>query len=282
MSGQLAGRQTAIVVFDIDGVIRDVGGSYRRALADTVAEFTRGGYRPTAADIDKLKGEGIWNNDWEAAQELIYRYFEGQGQIRFSTRGSELTTLKLDYGQIVAYFQTKYRGTDPVNWNGYICDEPLLATPEYFASLTVANTPWGFFSGATRGSASYVLERRLGLVEPILIAMEDAPGKPDPQGLLLTVEKLGTVHDGIDTLPIVYVGDTVADMYTILKARTTAPDRDFVAVGVLPPHVHNDLKIATEYTESLRLAGANIVIKNVQELNPDRIAQLLNSIVDRS
>jgi HAD superfamily phosphatase len=259
-------EMSAIVVFDIDGVIRDVGGSYRLALADTVAEFTRGGYRPTPAEIDRLKGEGRWNNDWEASQELIYRYFESQGQDRSSVR--------LDYGQIVAYFQTKYRGTDPVNWNGYICDEPLLATPEYFAALTAGNIPWGFFSGATRGSASYVLERRLGLVEPILLAMEDAPGKPDPQGLFMTIERLGSLHENIDLLPIIYVGDTVADMYTILKARTMMPDRQFIAVGVLPPHVQDNVRVENDYTESLRLAGANLVISNVQELTPDSISGL--------
>jgi HAD superfamily phosphatase len=264
----------AIVVFDIDGVIRDVGGSYRLALADTVTEFTSGGCRPTPADIDKLKGEGRWNNDWEAAQELIYRYFERQGQDR--------STVRLDYGQIVAYFQSKYRGTDPVNWNGYICNEPLLATPEYFESLTAAKLPWGFFSGATQGSASYVLERRLGLVEPILIAMEDAPGKPDPQGLFMTIERLESIHANIDRSPIIYVGDTVADMYTVLKARTISPsqfgDRSFIAVGVLPPHVQTEIDVATEYTESLRLAGANLVISNVQELTIDRIEELVGEI----
>ncbi|MBC7969611.1 MAG: hypothetical protein H7Z11_05680, partial [Verrucomicrobia bacterium] len=71
-----------VVIFDIDGVIRDVGGSYRRALADTVEHFTKGAYRPTPWDIDALKAEGIWNNDWEASQELLYRYFEAQGQSR--------------------------------------------------------------------------------------------------------------------------------------------------------------------------------------------------------
>lgn len=263
---------SAIVVFDIDGVIRDVGGSYRLALADTVAEFTQGGSRPTPAEIDRLKGEGRWNNDWEASQELIYRYFEQQGQDR--------STVRLDYGQIVAYFQSKYRGTDPVNWNGYICNEPLLVTPEYFGSLTTAQIPWGFFSGATQGSASYVLERRLGLIEPILIAMEDAPGKPDPQGLFMTIERLESIHANIDRLPIIYVGDTVADMYTVLKARTMSPegfgDRSFIAVGVLPPHVQQDVEIMTEYTEILRRAGANLVLKNVCELTPDRIEELLN------
>jgi HAD superfamily phosphatase len=35
---------TSIFVFDIDGVIRDVSGSYRRALADTVEYFTNADY----------------------------------------------------------------------------------------------------------------------------------------------------------------------------------------------------------------------------------------------
>jgi HAD superfamily phosphatase len=259
-------QMSAIVVFDIDGVIRDVGNSYRRALADTVAEFTDGAYRPTAIEIDKLKGEGIWNNDWEGSQELIYRYFETQGRPR--------STLNLDYDSIVTYFQTKYRGTDPVNWNGYICDEPLLASLEYFDSLTAAKIQWGFFSGATKGSASYILERRLGLNAPILVAMEDAPGKPDPAGLFLAIAQLGWQHRNHDALSIVYVGDTVADMHTILNARTQQPDRDFIAVGVLPPHILADTEQVESYRQSLFQAGASLVINNVKELTPDLIASV--------
>jgi HAD superfamily phosphatase len=264
---------SAIVVFDIDGVIRDVGGSYRLALADTVEHFTNGGYRPTAIEIDELKGEGIWNNDWEAAQEYVYRYFEGQGQNRAASN--------LDYETIVAYFQTKYRGTDPVNWNGYICNEPLLATPEYFDSLTTANIPWGFFSGATTGSASYVLEKRLGLTAPVLVAMEDAPGKPNPQGLFMTVDRLIALLKNIDDkMPLVYVGDTVADMYTVVKAKSmkvdspseTLRERQIFAVGIIPPHVETDR--INSYTANLIEAGANIVLKNVKELTPESIKLL--------
>jgi HAD superfamily phosphatase len=259
-------EMSAIVVFDIDGVIRDVGSSYRLALADTVAEFTGGAYRPTAIEIDRLKGEGIWNNDWEASQELIYRHFESQGKTR--------SALNLDYAQIVAYFQTKYRGTDSVNWNGYICNEPILASLEYFCSLTAANIPWGFFSGATRGSANYILERRLGLNAPILVAMEDAPGKPDPTGLFLAVAQLGAQHGNIDSLPIVYVGDTVADMQTIVKARAVRTDRDFIAVGVLPPHILAAPELVDNYRESLVRSGATIVLNNVQDLTPELINSL--------
>lgn len=260
---------SAIVVFDIDGVIRDVGNSYRRALADTVAEFTYGAYRPTAIDIDTLKGEGIWNNDWEGSQELIYRYFESQGRDR--------SELNLDYERIVAYFQTKYRGTDPVNWNGYICDEPMLASLEYFAALTAAQIRWGFFSGATRGSASYILEQRLGLKVPVLVAMEDAPGKPDPQGLFMVVTQLELKRRKIDPVPILYVGDTVADMQTVLNARIDKSDRDLIAVGVLPPHILAEPSQVKCYRERLIQAGADCVVDNVLKLTPKLIDSLLMS-----
>jgi HAD superfamily phosphatase len=254
-----------IVVFDIDGVIRDVGNSYRRALADTVAAFTNGAYRPSAIDIDKLKGEGIWNNDWEGSQELIYRYFESRSQSR--------SELNLDYESIVAYFQSKYRGTDPIDWNGYICDEPLLTSLEYFDSLTTAGIPWGFFSGATQGSAKYVLERRLGLNAPVLVAMEDEPGKPDPTGLFIVVEQLSSNQKSIED-SIVYVGDTVADMHTIVNAKIKQLDRQFIGVGVLPPHILTEPAQIDSYRHSLIQAGANIVLNSVKELTPALIDSL--------
>jgi HAD superfamily phosphatase len=252
----------AIVVFDIDGVIRDVSGSYRRALADTVEHFTNAAYRPTAVDIDQLKSEGIWNNDWEASQELIYRFFETQEQTR--------EQLNLEYEAVVAFFQSKYRGTNSQQLTGYICDEPLLLQPAYLESLTTSGIKWGFFSGATRVSATYVLEQRLGLSAPVLIAMEDAPGKPDPKGLFDSIKKLDTSNDVLST--VFYVGDTVADMYTILKARELEPHRRWVAVGVLPPHVQETASRRDEYTASLINAGADIVLPNVQDLTPDAIA----------
>jgi HAD superfamily phosphatase len=254
-----------IVVFDIDGVVRDVGGSYRRALADTVEHFTAKAYRPTSVEIDQLKSEGIWNNDWEASQELIYRYFEAQGRSR--------QQLQLDYEKIVASFQSRYRGTNPDNFTGYICDEPLLLQPSYLEQLTLAGITWGFFSGATRASATYVLQRRLGLQSPVLIAMEDAPGKPDPTGLFATVRLL---EDGLDkTSTVVYVGDTVADMYTVEKARSLQRDRTWIGVGVLPPHVQETAARRDAYAQTLRQAGAAIVLNNVEQLNPTTIQGLL-------
>jgi len=276
-------QSLAIVVFDIDGVVRDVGASYRRALADTVEYFTLGNYRPAPLEIDHLKSEGIWNNDWEASQELVYRYFEQCPDVAAIVTPATAAIVSLDpacrggisidYDRLVAFFQSRYRGTDPVNWNGYICDEPLLLEPAYLNGLTAAGIPWGFFSGATRGSATYVLETRLGLQAPVLIAMEDAPGKPDPTGLFAVVAQLDASPDM--QVPVVYVGDTVADMYTILRAREQYSQRSWFAIGVLPPHVQVTDDRRQAYTQTLEQAGADRVFKNVQELTPDKIKQLL-------
>jgi HAD superfamily phosphatase len=248
------------LVLDIDGVIRDVAGSYRRALADTVEHFTSGAYRPTSEDIDLLKAEGTWNNDWEASQELINRYFSKIGH----------NIGNLSYEEIVQFFQSRYRGSDPNNphsWNGYIASEPLIATTEYFQVLTNSAIAWGFFSGATRGSANYVL-KRLQIDSAVLVAMEDAPGKPDPKGLLDAIAQLGNQPVGI------YVGDTVADMHTAIAARVVDPDRRWIAIGAIPPHIPTDR--TDDYTNLLRAHGAEVVVSSILELTPEAIARYIS------
>jgi HAD superfamily phosphatase len=271
LSSSQTSNPIAIVAFDIDGVIRDVSGSYRRALADTVEQFTDGAYRPTPDDIDALKAEGVWNNDWEGSQELVLRYFEGQGRDR--------NTIALDYPTLVSFFQSRYRGEDsenPQNWTGYICKEPLLADLAYFESLTEANVRWGFFSGATRGSANYILQQRIGLENPVLIAMEDAPGKPDPTGLFATVAQLEAQTPELSSnVPVFYVGDTVADLYATNKAEAADASRRWIGVGVLPPHVQSNAETAAAYRQRLQDAGAKMVLNNVRELTPKRISEAI-------
>jgi HAD superfamily phosphatase len=253
----------AIIIFDIDGVIRDVGNSYRKAIADTVEEFTAGGWRPTMEDLDNLKSEGIWNNDWEASQELTYRYFEAKDKPR-----EEVT---LDYDQIVQYFQERYRGKHPELFDGYIANEPLLVTPNYFEQLSNNQIGYGFFSGATRGSAEFVLKQRLKLENPVLVAMEDAPSKPDPTGLF---EAIAQITITPNTIPVFYLGDTVADMYTIIKAKELQPERNWFGIGILPPHVQTSQSRQEDYAQKLLEAGAEIVLSNVEKLNFQSIEEL--------
>ncbi|MEL6601790.1 MAG: TIGR01548 family HAD-type hydrolase [Cyanobacteria bacterium J06614_10] len=258
----------AIAVFDIDGVLRDVGGSYRRAIADTVAHYTGGQFRPTLEDIDRLKSEGIWNNDWKASEVMIHRYFERQSQ-------PEPT---VSYEEIVDFFQKQYRGPDtedPDQWTGYIANEPLLVDKAYFQSLADAGMPHAFFSGATRGSASFVLERRIGLSDPILIAMEDGPGKPDPSGLAKSVQLVEADLAGSDNLPVVYAGDTAADMKTIVAAKEQFSQRTWLAVGILPPHAQREEAYKKDYIQMLKAAGAETVLSNVREMTPALVKTLL-------
>lgn len=133
----------AVVVFDIDGVVRDVGGSYRRALMDTVEHYTQGAYRPSSQDIDQIKAEGVWNNDWKLSQEMVERYFEAQGQ------GGQ-RELGLKYDAIVEFFQNRYRGPVSAPFTGYIQDEPLLMGRQYLQNLSDADLAWGFLA-ARRG-----------------------------------------------------------------------------------------------------------------------------------
>lgn len=254
-----AANPWAIAIFDIDGVIRDVGQSYRRAIADTVEHFTAGAWRPTLADIDTLKAEGIWNNDWKASEELIRR------------QGVEPPA----YEVVVDFFQRRYRGQeldDPSRWDGYITVEPLLVGADYFADLSAAGVGWGFFSGATPGSARFVLEQRLGLLDPVLVAMGDAPDKPDPTGFF---QAIAALEPTANPLPAVYAGDTVADIHTALRAREAQPQRPVLAVGVLPPHVLGEAERRQAYEQRLHEAGADLVVEALRDLTAERLRSLL-------
>jgi HAD superfamily phosphatase len=249
-------EQTALIL-DIDGVIRDVAGSYRRALADTVENFT--GFRPSPLDIDNLKAEGRWNNDWEASQELIRRYFWQHGD-------QQETQILPKSEEVIAFFQSRYRGTS-IPWDGYITQEPLLVEPQFFAELSQAGISWGFFSGATRASAEYVLSR-LGIKHSVLVAMEDAPSKPNPEGLFLAIAQF---LKPIST--VIYAGDTVADMLAVVQARKQDPSKKYLAVGIIPPHVEESRRSA--YQQTLRQNGADLVCLNVMDLHPQAIADII-------
>jgi HAD superfamily phosphatase len=198
---------------------------------------------------------------------MVYRHYEGMGRSR--------DDLNLDYQELVAFFQSRYRGPDPHHWTGYICHEPLLMEAAYLDQLTKAGIPWGFFSGATRGSASYVLEKRLGLQTPVLVAMEDAPGKPDPKGLFDVIRLLEERHGMSADIPVIYAGDTVADMQTVIQARKQYPSRSWIGVGILPPHAQTPFEYAEAYAEKLRQAGSSIVLGNIEQLHPNQILSLI-------
>ena len=123
-------------------------------------------------DIDNAKNEGIWNNDWDLSLELIKRNIKSKNlQIKPPQRKD-----------IVRSFENFYFGESPNKdseaWSGFIKNEELLVEKEFFTLLSANRISWGFVSGAESASAKFVLEKRLRLESPPLIAMGDAPDKP--------------------------------------------------------------------------------------------------------
>jgi HAD superfamily phosphatase len=292
-------------------VIRDVGGSYRRAIVETVHHYS--GWRPDPAEIDALKAEGCWNNDWEASLELLRRHRSssdvaarsGDAAIRpaglESSAGSAGTLFPArsvatpgatspllspspplspspapvpaplpSLAELVEVFGGFYFGGDPDGdpalWRGFIGSEPLLVEPAFFADLQAAGIAWGFVSGAEPPSVLYVLEQRLGLLDPPRIAMGDAPDKPDPTGFLRLAERLLVEGAGSGlgaaAPPVAYLGDTVADVLTVERARQVVPQQRFLSLAVAPPHLQGPehLEARHAYEERLRQAGADRIL----------------------
>ena len=253
-------KNVGLVLFDIDGVIRSVENSYRLSLRKTVFKFT--GWEPNYRDIDSAKNEGIWNNDWDLSLELIKRHI-------ISKKLNLQIPLRED---IVRCFDSFYFGKnsnkDINEWSGFINNEELLVDKEFFNTLNKNGITWGFVSGAELASAKFVLERRLKLVSPPLIAMGDAPDKPDPQGFIHLSKKLIGNKLGGSTIPIAYVGDTIADIKTVINARKEIPSQKFISIGIAPPHLHlsSRLKERNSYESNLRKAGADLILSSITDL----------------
>ena len=253
-------KPRGFLLFDIDGVIRDVSGSYRLAIQETVNQFCS--WKPSISEIDDLKSEGIWNNDWDASLELIKRYSQTQQE------SISIPTKRI----IVEVFNSFYFGGDPNgdknSWTGFIRNEPLLIYTEFFKKLTNKGFIWGFVSGAETSSAKFILENRLSLTNPPLIAMEDAPDKPDPTGFLRLASQLAGSSLGEGVAPITYLGDTVADILMIKNARKKIPTQKFVSFAVSPPHLHKEANRLGRkmYEKKLKEAGADKILSSTKDL----------------
>ena len=253
-------KNIGLILFDIDGVIRSVENSYRLSLKKTVFNFC--GWEPSYSDIDNAKNEGIWNNDWDLSLEFTRRYINKK-KLKKKLPSRE---------EIIKCFEGFYYGGDPrkniKNCSGFINNEELLVKKEFFESLYKRGINWGFVSGAELVSAKYVLEEKLQLKAPPLIAMGDAPDKPDPTGFIFLSEKLSKRKLGASNIPIAYVGDTIADIQTVINARKQIPNQNFISIGVAPPHLH--LKSRKEerifYESKLKDAGADFIINSVKDL----------------
>ena len=253
-------KNIGLILFDIDGVIRSVENSYRLSLVKTVYKFS--GWEPSYIDIDNAKNEGIWNNDWDLSLELIKRIIK-KDNLKLEVPSRE---------EIVKCFEEFYFGGDPNKdskyWSGFIMNEELLVDKKFFELLESNGINWGFVSGAESASAKFILEKRIGLKSPPLISMGDAPDKPDPKGFINLSKKILGDKLGASNIPIAYVGDTIADINTVINAKKEIPSQKFISIGIAPPHLHSKprLKERNLYERNLQNAGADLILNSINEL----------------
>ncbi|MEL6615493.1 MAG: hypothetical protein AAFQ43_07135, partial [Bacteroidota bacterium] len=81
------------ILLDMDGVLVDVSGSYRRVIAETFEHFAG---RPLAEGATQAKkDEGGYNNDWVLTHALLIE-----------------AGVDVQYDDVVAVFEDLYRGDD--------------------------------------------------------------------------------------------------------------------------------------------------------------------------
>jgi HAD superfamily phosphatase len=61
---------------------------------------------------------------------------------------------------------------------------------------------------------------------------------------------------------VAYLGDTVADVLTVERARQVCPEQRFLSLAVAPPHLQGQeqLEARHAYEQRLRQAGADRIL----------------------
>jgi HAD superfamily hydrolase (TIGR01548 family) len=162
------------VIFDMDGVLAEVGASYRECIVRTAAHFGHAAVTP--ADITALKALGGFNNDWLLTQRLL------------RDRGIEA-----DIDAIAAIFDGFYDGDDTVP--GLHKREALLVPAEDVQALSGHGLALAVATGrpiaqALRFLADHGLDTAGGFDPACVVGMEHAKSKPDPEPLNVALERV--------------------------------------------------------------------------------------------
>jgi len=173
----------SILIFDVDGVLVDVRGTYWRSALETVRQLS--GKRVTYAELHRWKSKPGNNDDWAMTSAWL-------------TALGRPTT----YDEARTAFEKFYWGTD--GKPGLVRNEKLLIAPaqiERWAKRYELN----LFTGRTRQEFSFTFRKWPATKHfRAVITMDDAKKKPNPEGLRI-------ILGGRDPQTALYVGDNIDD-----------------------------------------------------------------------
>ena len=182
--------QPKVLIFDVDGVLVDVRGTYWRSALDTVHYFT--GKRVTYAELHEWKSKPGFNDDWS----MVAAWVTALGK-------------PLAYDEARRVFEGFYWGRD--GKPGNVSNEKILVSPrriEKWARRFELN----LFTGRTRQEFSFTFDRWPATkFFRTVVTMDDARKKPHPDGLHII---LGTR----DRKTALYVGDNIDDALAAREA----------------------------------------------------------------
>jgi HAD superfamily phosphatase len=217
-----------LIIFDIDGVLVDVRGSFHRTVIETVRFFT--GKRVTRAELHRWKSQSGFNDDWKLSTAWIH-----------SLGGTA------PYDEVKSKFVQLYWGR---NGSGNVRREKWLL-PRAVLRRLAARSELALFTGRVRQETDYTLDRlKVREFFRHIVTVEDVRHpKPHPEGLL-------AILSGREPSGALYVGDNIDDA---LAAQAAA----IPFVGVLP---QSRQSIATR-REMFRKLGAAGVLGDVRQLD---------------
>ena len=186
-----------MIVFDLDGVVFDVSGSYRLAIKETFKYFCKKDISDN--EIQAAKELGGLNCDWELTKYLLEKHGVSVG---------------LD--EVINVFQNMFFNPNNNASKGLIDNEKLLINPQTFEKMS-QKYDFCAFTGRPREEAYYSLEK-FGILKYFckIISRDDVENdrqKPHPEGLNRI--KHETIYD-----KIYYFGDTTDDVYAAVASLT--------------------------------------------------------------
>jgi len=226
--GNILKVEPQILIFDVDGVLVDVRGTYWRTALQTVQHLT--GKRVTYAELHRWKSKPGYNDDWN----MVTAWANALGK-------------QISYDEARNAFERFYWGSHGTPGN--IANEKLVITPgqiEKWASCYELN----LFTGRTRQEFSYTFQNWPAIRHfRTTITMNDARKKPHPEGLQ-------KILGGRDPNSALYLGDNIDDALAAREAGV--PFMAIIAAGE-----HHYRQRAARFRE----LGALALLPRATELN---------------